>query len=334
MRKEIVPPPPPADRAVLEPDPVRVVTFLWDGNSLAQEIDTARGKRVFVHGVGSLVPILQQEQGEVLTYVNDHLGTPKELLDASGRVVWSAAHSAWGKVVDVADGEGKRPRFETPFRLLGQYHDDETGLCYVRYRYFDPETARWLSPDPLGIIGGTNLFAFDGSPTHDVDPLGLCTKSNLPGPDKPSKGTGEDYDKAKGQGIYVLLDEEGNVRYVGRGDAPARLGVHAETTEKETVDGDTTVKKKDLDPLPLWDNNLSKEQAKGMEQRLMDYFGGPKSMTDDKDDTQLLNRINSFGDTNDNAGDYRKAVTDEDLQEALARIQAGGGNTTPIPKTW
>jgi hypothetical protein len=35
-------------------------------------------------------------------------------------------------------------------------------------------TGRWLSPDPLGILGGTNLLAFDGSPTADVDPLGLA----------------------------------------------------------------------------------------------------------------------------------------------------------------
>src|SRR5262249_29520010 len=58
-------------------------------------------------------------------------------------------------------------------RLLGQTHDEETGLCYVRYRYFDPRTARFLSPDPLEILGGRNLFGFDGSPTTSVDPLGL-----------------------------------------------------------------------------------------------------------------------------------------------------------------
>jgi hypothetical protein len=69
-----------------------------------------------------------------------------------------------------------------------------------------------------------------------------------------------------------------------------------------------------------------------MEQRLIDYFGGPKSMTDERDDTQLVNKINSFVDTNPNADTYRNAVTNADLQEALDRIAAGGGNTTPLPK--
>jgi RHS repeat-associated protein len=99
---------------------------------------------------------------------------PKELVDQDGRVAWAAAHSAWGNVVETwRDPKAKRA-VETPFRLLGQYLDEDTGLCYTRFRYFDPEVGRWLSPDPLGFVGGRNLFAFDGSPTVEVDPLGLC----------------------------------------------------------------------------------------------------------------------------------------------------------------
>jgi RHS repeat-associated protein len=64
---------------------------------------------------------------------------------------------------------------ESPFRLLGQYADDETGLCYTRFRFFDPETGGWCSPDPLGIRGGPGLFRFDGSPTNQIDPLGLSS---------------------------------------------------------------------------------------------------------------------------------------------------------------
>jgi RHS repeat-associated protein len=63
----------------------------------------------------------------------------------------------------------------SPFRLLGQIADDELGLCFTRYRLFDPEAGRWLSPDPLGIDGGSNLYAFDGAPTLVVDPRGLSS---------------------------------------------------------------------------------------------------------------------------------------------------------------
>jgi RHS repeat-associated protein len=64
---------------------------------------------------------------------------------------------------------------ESPFRLLGQYADKETGLCCTRYRYFDAETGRWLSTDPLGLGGGPNLLAWDRSPVLTTDPLGLST---------------------------------------------------------------------------------------------------------------------------------------------------------------
>lgn len=158
---------------------VRSVTFVWDGDALAAELDRVKGARSFAHAPGTLVPLLQQERGEVFAYVNDHLGTPKELLDRRGLVAWSAAHAAWGQVVEVqgdpVSALNTRGRVSSPFRLLGQYADEETGLCATRFRYFDPAVGRWLSPDPLGIAGGLTAFGFDGCPTSDVDPLGLST---------------------------------------------------------------------------------------------------------------------------------------------------------------
>ena len=153
----------------------RVVEYLWDGESLAMEIDTERGTRCFVHAPGSLTPLLQQERGEIYAYVNDQVGTPKELVDGAGRLAWAADHSAWGRVRDTRrDPErGDAPPVASPFRLMGQVVDEESGLCCTRFRYFDPEIGKWCSPDPLGFNGGHDLFGFDGSPTNHVDPLGL-----------------------------------------------------------------------------------------------------------------------------------------------------------------
>jgi RHS repeat-associated protein len=153
-----------------------VVEFLWDGDVLAGELGPDGDARCFVHEPGTSLPLLQQEQGAVFTYVNDHLGTPKELVDQDGRVAWAAAHSAWGRVVEVQRDPKAGRAVESPFRLLGQYHDAETGLCYTRFRYFDAALGRWCSPDPLGIRGGLNLFGFNGRPTIDIDPLGLACK--------------------------------------------------------------------------------------------------------------------------------------------------------------
>jgi RHS repeat-associated protein len=149
LRKDIVP---PAVTTLEEAQvPVRSIRYVWDGTVLAAEIDSERGTRVFVHHPGTFVPMLQQEQGEVFTYVTDPLGTPKELIDERGDIAWAATHSAWGSLVEqTAVGGARRSRpVASPFRLLGQYHDEETGLSYTLMRYFDAETARWLSPDPL-----------------------------------------------------------------------------------------------------------------------------------------------------------------------------------------
>jgi RHS repeat-associated protein len=174
---------------------LRAIDYVWDGPVLAMQLDSADGPRTFVHAPGTFVPLLQQERGEVFTYVVDQVGTPKELLTRDGRVAWSAAHGAWGDVVaEHADArEVARPggTVRSPFRLLGQIADEELGLTFTLYRMFDPVTARWVTPDPLGITGGANLNAFDRSPTLAVDPLGLAgtevNSHNHPMPGKASE---------------------------------------------------------------------------------------------------------------------------------------------------
>jgi RHS repeat-associated protein len=131
-----------------------------------------------VHEPGTFVPLLQQEGGEVFLYVNDHLSAPRELLDAMGRVAWSATFSAWGRTVEVhADpSRAGEPKVTSPFRMRGQVIDEDTGLAWTRYRVFDAAVGRFLSPDPIGIHGGLDPFAFPGSPVRVIDPLGLAGK--------------------------------------------------------------------------------------------------------------------------------------------------------------
>ena len=59
----------------------------------------------------------------------------------------------------------------------GRPVDHETGLVYMRARWLAPELGRFLSPDPIGLAGGTNLYAFvDSSPLKYTDPFGLAPK--------------------------------------------------------------------------------------------------------------------------------------------------------------
>jgi RHS repeat-associated protein len=107
--------------------------------------------------------------GEAAYYFhNDHLGTPQVLSDDSQAISWKAAYTPFGDAVTSI------ATVENPFRFPGQYYDSETGLHYNYFRYYNPQTGRYITPDPIGLEGGINLFVYlRGNPLRWVDPFGL-----------------------------------------------------------------------------------------------------------------------------------------------------------------
>jgi len=102
-------------------------------------------------------------------YVTDHLGTPQEMYDQDGEIVWAADFSAYGLTARSLAQE-----VDNPIRFPGQYHDEESGLHYNRFRYYDPQVGRYVNQDPIGVIGGINTYAYVRNlPTRRADPLGL-----------------------------------------------------------------------------------------------------------------------------------------------------------------
>ena len=103
-------------------------------------------------------------------YHNDHLGTPQRITDKAGALVWAADYDGFGKAT-------VRSTLANPvtnhLRYPGQYFDAETGLHYNDRRYYDPETGRYITRDPVGFAGGVNLYAYAShSPTNVIDPTG------------------------------------------------------------------------------------------------------------------------------------------------------------------
>ena len=67
-------------------------------------------------------------------------------------------------------------------RMQGQYADQETGLCYNTFRYYDPDIGRFISQDPIGLAGGMNLYQYAPNPISWIDPWGWAvTPLNAPG---------------------------------------------------------------------------------------------------------------------------------------------------------
>nr|WP_269777294.1 RHS repeat-associated core domain-containing protein [Motilimonas pumila] len=104
-------------------------------------------------------------------YQLDHLGTPQEMTDTTGNTVWSVQYRAYGNVLKQEVEE-----IHSPLRFQGQYYDVETGLHYNRHRYYNPNSAAFLTLDPIGLAGGLNNYQYVPNPTGWIDPLGLANK--------------------------------------------------------------------------------------------------------------------------------------------------------------
>jgi RHS repeat-associated protein len=196
--------------------PLSVTRFVWDGDVLVHEIKAAAQEsgdpiveeRTYLFEDGRFVPVAHRtvqrrdsaqgaddEPAKWVHYVNDPVGEPDRLIGEDGIVACAYQRKAWGALVAE---EGATA--DTPIRLQGQYWDEETGLAYNRFRYFDPEVGGFISYDPLGLAAGPNSYAFAPNAYSWTDPLGLiAAPAGLP--DEP--------------GIYTITNSITGEAYVG-----------------------------------------------------------------------------------------------------------------------
>lgn len=100
----------------------------------------------------------------------NHLGSVEAITDADAKLLWRATYHPYGDL----DRMNSQRDFQFNLRLPGQYFDAETSLHYNDHRYYDPQSGRYLTPDPIGLLGGINGYAYvDGNPLKYVDPSGL-----------------------------------------------------------------------------------------------------------------------------------------------------------------
>ncbi|GAA4546029.1 DUF6531 domain-containing protein [Amycolatopsis samaneae] len=153
--------------------------FTWEGTYLVEQDDHTGKAVTWDWRPGTTTPVSQFERSagadgqdwydeRFYSIVTDLIGTPTELVATDGAVAWSARTTLWGQPLAPTAGQAS-----TPLRFPGQYHDEESGLHYNYYRYYDPGTARYLDADPLGYLGGADPHAYVANPTMASDFFGL-----------------------------------------------------------------------------------------------------------------------------------------------------------------
>jgi len=145
--------------------------FLWQGLRMLRE-ETPRQSILYLYEPGSFAPLARVDQAEgeeqkVYYFHTDQIGTPLELTDSDGKIVWQATYRSWGAIDSLPAKD-----VEQNLRFQGQYFDGETGLHYNTFRYYDPEAGRFATQDPIGLTGGLNLYSYALNPINWIDPLG------------------------------------------------------------------------------------------------------------------------------------------------------------------
>ena len=173
----------PLGRRVRKESGSGATDYYWDGDLPLGET-SARGDTEYLFRPGTFVPIAQFDRGGAALLECDPVGLPRSAVTPDGEVVWQAAFDPFGG----ARAERGRPGF-TDLRYPGQAEDPESGLFYNRFRFYDPDLQAYLTPDPLGLMGGGEVWNYVPSPLHWVDPYGLACTVGGPHPIWSSTGS-------------------------------------------------------------------------------------------------------------------------------------------------
>ncbi|MEU3907164.1 RHS repeat-associated core domain-containing protein [Streptomyces goshikiensis] len=240
--------------------------FTWDGSRIVERTASDGRTTTWDYAPGRHRPLTQVDRHTQEEYdtrfhaiVTDLVGTPMELVAPNGHIAWQRRTTVWGTGLPTPSEPAP---VDCPLRFPGQYHDEETGLDYNCFRYYDPQVAGYASPDPLGLSAAPNHHAYVPNPFVRLDPLGLKCLD----PDDQVR-----HDSARG----TALDEDGNMR--GKEDAEGVRMVDEVELERVRLDlhaklGDPEVKPTPKGDIEVW--QLSDDPKSTVTYRPFSRYGG------------------------------------------------------------
>jgi len=203
--------------------------FRWHGRQ-PWSIQSSDGRRIeFASMPGEFTPREYVVDGKACTLHTDHLGRALELIDDDGRVVWLNTHDVWGRGREDRSPDAVDCLCEYP----GQLWDADLRLYYHRYRHYDPLTGHFVVPDPLGLWGGMDLYAYPSDPVNTMDPLGLTCQGMAQTPTLyRGGGGGRPPDQVCAQGFVAHDPTQTVLQHVNGGCGWISTSYNAAATER------------------------------------------------------------------------------------------------------
>jgi RHS repeat-associated protein len=179
----------PFGRRIYKSSSTATSVYAYDGDNLVEETNSS-GTVVARYAQTQNVdePLAMLRSSATSYYEADGLGSVTSLSSAAGALAQTYTFDSFGKQT------GSTGSLTNPFQFIAREFDSETSLYFMRARYFDPQTGRFINEDPAGFDAGSpNFYAYVGNdPTDGIDPYGLkCIRKLIlvtaysdPGPGK------------------------------------------------------------------------------------------------------------------------------------------------------
>ena len=190
-----------------------------------------------------------------------------------------------------------------PLKFQGQFLDTETGLHYNRFRYYDSDVRMFIQRDPIGLLGGMNVYQYALNPIQFIDPFGLV------------------HEKTKGYSVYGLYDVNPTTGKLS--DKPYYIGITNDINRRTREHLDSS-RLSDNTILKSIKENITYGQARGYEQALIDHHQTRTGKIGEKiSQSNRGNKYNSFDINSKTRGRVRQRYFKRHYKKMLKKLKGG-----------